>query len=53
MKIHQQKNKMTLVTEREKLFQMIICLSESPVLANRKLALELKEALEDMNSKGA
>jgi hypothetical protein len=52
MKIHQMKEKVQMVTDRDKLMRIAICLSESPVLKNRMLALEIKEAMDDLNKRG-
>jgi hypothetical protein len=51
MRINKQKNKYQLVTDGDKLRQMAICLAESPVLANRKLAFELRQAMDDLNKR--
>lgn len=48
MKIHKQGKKLAMVTDPEKLMGIAICLSESPVLKNRMLALEIKEAMDEM-----
>jgi hypothetical protein len=51
LKINKQKNKFQLVTDGDILRQIAICLSESPVLENRKLAFELRGAMEDLNKR--
>jgi hypothetical protein len=51
MKIHQQKDKIQVVRTREKLLQVTLCLANSPVLKNRMLALEIKNALEELNKR--
>lgn len=45
MKIHKQKEKVSVVMNPEELFQIGIALSESPRLEHRKLALKLTEAM--------
>jgi hypothetical protein len=51
MKIHQQKEKLNVVMDREQLFAIAICLSESKVPKNRMLALEIKKAMDELNDK--
>lgn len=47
MLVHQQKRKVTVVMDVEELMAMGICLSESPVLKNKMLALKLKNAVDE------
>jgi len=51
MKIHKMKNKVQLVTDPIILQQIAVCLAESPVLKNRMLALQIKEAMEEMQKR--
>lgn len=51
MRINQQKNKIQMVTELNKLQQIVTCLIESPVLSNRKLGYEVMKAVEAMNER--
>jgi hypothetical protein len=51
MRIHQQKEKMNVVMDRDQLLAIAMCLSESPVLKNRLLALEIKRAMDDLNKR--
>jgi hypothetical protein len=52
MKIKRQVNKVQVVLDEEQLFQIAICLSESPVLKNRMLALEIKKEMDKANQEG-
>jgi hypothetical protein len=52
MKIHQQKNKLNVVMDREDLLSIAVCLSESKVLKNRMLALQIKQEMDKLNQKG-
>jgi hypothetical protein len=52
VKVHQEVEKMKLVCDRDQLFQIMICLAESPKLSNRMLAADLSKALENVNEKG-
>lgn len=49
MKINKQKEKMALVCDPEELFEIGMCLSQSPHLKHRMLALKLTEAMDRLN----
>lgn len=43
--------KVSVVMSLEELMSIAICLTESPVLKNRIVALKIKEAMDELNSK--
>lgn len=51
MKVHQQNRKVSVVMDIEELMAIGLCLSESPNIKQRMLAVKLKEAIDEANKK--